>query len=103
MTDRGLQRGRRFPLICQRAAVLIIRTGSSRGCALGHEQRCALMCAEAVWWLARLFSSPRSRWSNSIFGEVRCGSIGGILAAIINAIIGAVILLVLVGLIRRTT
>jgi hypothetical protein len=52
MTDRGLQRGRRFPLICQRAAVLILRTGSSRGCALGHEQRCALMCAEAVWWLA---------------------------------------------------
>jgi hypothetical protein len=51
MTDRGLQRGRRFPLICQRAAVLILlRTGSSRGCALGHEQRCALMCAEAVWW-----------------------------------------------------
>jgi hypothetical protein len=28
MTDRGLQRGRRFPLICQRAAVLILRTGS---------------------------------------------------------------------------
>jgi uncharacterized protein (DUF488 family) len=24
--------------------------GFKRLCALGHEQRCAVMCAEAVWW-----------------------------------------------------
>jgi uncharacterized protein (DUF488 family) len=26
------------------------RTGFARLCALGHARRCAIMCAEAVWW-----------------------------------------------------